>query len=316
MKICTKQNKLGEIKLSAPMLSLTNGLANHIKQIPLSVRYMVLSAFGFSLMAVFVKLASLRGIPVLEIVAARAMISLVLSYFDVRRRGISLLGRRKDLLVARGAVGALALVCVYYALTVIPLAEATVLQYLHPMFTAILAGVFLKERLHLSTAICIVLSFLGMLAIARPEILFGESEQHFSYFAVGAAVLGAFGSAVAYVLVRKLNETEDPSVIIFYFPLIALPLSLVLLGDSFVLPNGIGWVILLMVGVFTQVGQIGLTKAMQTETAGKATAFSYLQVVFAAVLGWIIFSEIPNVWTWLGGGLILLGAIINMLWKK
>lgn len=286
-------------------------------QIPLGVRYMVLSAFGFSVMAVCVKLASGRGIPVLEIVAARALVSLMLSFLDIKRKRISLLGVRRNLLIARGAVGAVALICVYYALTVIPLAEATVLQYLHPMFTAILALIFLKERIQWSTLICIVFSFMGLVAIARPDILFNTlSAPILPAFALAAAILGALGSAVAYVLVRKLSQTEDPSVIIFYFPLIALPLSLLWLGNDFVLPKGWEWGILLLVGVFTQVGQIGLTKAMQTETAGKATAFSYLQVIFATGLGWWIFGEVPGLWAWVGGSLILLGALINLLWKK
>ena len=284
--------------------------------IPLSVRYMVLSAFGFSIMGACVKLASGSGIPVLEIVAARCLVSLVLSYWDGKRRNISLWGIRKDLLVARGIVGAIALVCVYYALTQIPLADATVLQYLHPMFTAILALVFLKEQIKRSTLLCILFSFLGMLAIARPALLFGSAASQFSSLALGAAILGAFCSAVAYVLVRKLNETDDPAAIIFYFPLIALPFALLLLGDSYVQPQGWEWGILLMIGISTQIGQIGLTKAMQTETASKATAFSYLQVIFAAMLGWAIFDEVPSVWTWLGGGFILLGAIINVFWKR
>jgi drug/metabolite transporter (DMT)-like permease len=287
-----------------------------VSQISPGVRYMVLSAFGFSVMAVCVKLVSSRGIPVLEIVAVRALVSLLLSFLDVKRKRIPLLGHRKDLLIARGAVGTLALVCVYYALTVIPLAEATVLQYLHPMFTAVLALLFLKERIHVSTLFCIGFSFLGLLTIARPELIFGgASIVSLSYFAIGVAVLGSFGSAVAYVLVRKLSKTEDPSVIIFYFPLLALPLSLILLGDDYVMPRGEEWLMLLMVGVFTQVGQIGLTKAMQTESASKATAFSYFQVVFAAFFGWLVFSEVPAFWTWVGAGFILLGALINMSWK-
>ncbi|MCP5207232.1 MAG: DMT family transporter [Hahellaceae bacterium] len=286
-------------------------------QIPLGVRYMVLSAFGFSIMAVCVKLASSSGLPVLEIVAARALVSLVLSYLDIKRKGISLVGQRKGLLLARGVVGALALVCVYYALTVLPLAEATVLQYLHPMFTAVLALIFLRERIQLATMLCIVFSFAGLIVIAQPASLFaGTPSTSMPPLALAAAILGALGSAIAYVLVRKLSQTEDPSVIIFYFPLVALPLAALGLGTDFVMPTGWEWLILLMVGVFTQVGQIGLTKAMQTETAGKATAFSYLQVVFAAILGWLIFAEIPQLWTWVGGGLILGGALINLLLKK
>ncbi len=277
---------------------------------------MILSAFGFAIMAACVKWASKSGIPVLEIVAARALVSLVLSFLDVKRKRLPLFGHRKHLLVARGVVGAFALMCVYYSVTTLPLAEATVLQYLHPVFTAILALFLLKERLHLPTLVCIAFSFIGLLVIARPAFLFGDSVQDFSMIAVGAGICGAFGSAIAYVLVRKLNETEDPSVIIFYFPMIALPISVLLPGDDFIMPTGWQWFALLCVGIFTQIGQIGLTRSMQTETAGRATAFSYLQVVFSVFLGWFFFGEIPVVFTWVGGGFILFGALINIFWRK
>lgn len=280
--------------------------------IPLSVRYMLLSGLGFSLMAVCVKLASQRGLPLMEIIAARALVSLALSYADVHRKGLSIWGNNKPLLLARAVTGTVALTGAYYAVTAMPLADATVLQYLHPMFTALIALVFLKERIHLSTMVCIVLSLGGLLAIARPEFIFGSSNTELSDLALAAALLGAFGSAIAYVLVRKLSQTEDPSVIVFYFPLVALPFALLLLGQDFVMPSGVEWLLLLLVGVFTQLGQIGITKAMQTETAGKATAFSYVQVVFAAVLGWAFFGEVPGFWTYMGGGLIVFGALINM----
>ncbi len=277
---------------------------------------MLLSGLGFSLMAVCVKLASEQGIPLFEIVAARALVSLLLSYADVRRKRISIWGNQKRLLVGRAIVGTLALMCAYYSVTAMPLADATVLMYLHPMFTAVIALVILKERIHFSTACCIVLSLLGLIVIARPGFLFGTMQNDISLFALGAAIGGAFGAAVAYVMVRKLSSTDDSSVIIFYFPLFALPLSLILLGDKFVWPSGSAWIALILVGVFTQVGQIGITKAMQTETAGKATAYSYVQVIFAAVLGWVFFDEIPELWTYLGAGFILTGALINLFGKK
>ena len=118
-------------------------------------RYMLVSALGFALMAACVKLVSTRGIPLLEIVAARALVSLVLSYADVRRKGLSVWGTHRTLLAARGIVGSLALICVYYALMTLPLAEATLLQYMHPMFTALLGLLLLKEGIQRSTVICI-----------------------------------------------------------------------------------------------------------------------------------------------------------------
>ena len=279
--------------------------------IPVSARYMLVSALGFALMATCVKLVANQGIPVMEIVAARSLVSLIISYLDVRRKGLSLWGTHRTLLMARGVIGALALICVYYALTTLPLAEATLLQYMHPVFTALLALLLLKERIHLSTTICILLSISGLVIMVGPDVLTGASPA-LPWFSVSIALLGAFGSAIAYVLVRRLSQLEDASVIIFYFPLIALPVSVIFLDDQFVMPNAESLVLLLLVGIFTQVGQLGLTHAMRYESAGKAAAYSYVQVIFAVLLGWAVFAEMPSLWTWVGGGLIISGALLNL----
>lgn len=273
---------------------------------------MLLSGLGFALMAACVKLASQQGIPLMEIIAARALISLLISYADVRRRNVSPFGNHKALLIARAIVGTLALMCVYYSVSAMPLAEATVLQYLHPMFTAIIAWWFLKERIHKSTLLCILLSLIGLLCIARPAFIFSSVTSDIPGLALLAAIAGAMGAAIAYVMVRKLSQSEDSSVIIFYFPFVALPISLLLLGSDFVMPKGSQWLTLMLVGVFTQVGQVGLTKAMQTETAGKATAYSYVQILFSGILGWWIFAELPVIWTYWGAALILAGAAVNL----
>ncbi|MGR5067459.1 DMT family transporter [Vibrio alfacsensis] len=279
--------------------------------IPIGVRFMVLSAFGFALMSATVKHVSLLGIPVFEIVAARALVSLVISYLDVKRKRISVWGNNKALLFARGAVGTMALMCVYYSVTTLPLAEATIFQYIHPVFTAVLAMFFLKERIQFSTLVCIVLCVLGVYVIVKPETSAG-TEHVLPMFSVMIALLGAFGSSIAYVIVRKLSQTEDSSVIIFYFPLVALPASIVLMGGQFVIPNLYLTMMLVLVGVFTQIGQLGLTKAMQTQEAGKASAYSYVQIIFSVLLGILFFGELPSAWTYLGGALIVTGALVNV----
>ncbi len=281
-------------------------------RLPVGARYMLVSALGFALMAACVKLVSRQGIPLLEIVAARSLVSLVISYADVRRKGLSPWGTHRTLLVARGAIGAFALVCVYYAVTTLPLAEATLLQYMHPVFTALLGLLLLKEGIQLSTVICIVLSIAGLIVMVEPGA-FTDASPALPWFNVSIALVGAFGSAIAYVLVRRLSQHEDASVIIFYFPLIALPLSVGLLGDQFVTPSSESLVLLLLVGIFTQIGQLGLTHAMRWETAGKAAAYSYVQVIFAVALGWAVFAEVPSLWTWLGGALIVSGALLNLI---
>lgn len=279
--------------------------------VPLGIRYILLSAVGFALMSSLVKLVSNYGIPVFEIVAARSLVSLFISYADVKRKGISIWGNNKKLLIVRGAMGSFALICVYYAITTLPLAEATILQYTHPVFTALLAFLLLGEKVQRSTIICIALCILGLFIIISPEVYF-DGPKHLPMFSVVIALLGAAGSSVAYVIVKHLSHSEDSSVIIFYFPLMALPLSLYLLGDGYVVPTLDVLLLLILVGIFTQMGQIGLTKAMQIQDASVASAYSYIQVVFSAMIGWLVFSEVPLIWTWIGGALIVSGALVNV----
>lgn len=282
---------------------------------PVGVRYMILSAMGFALMSACVKYVGQYGIPLFEIVAARAIVSLIISYLDVKRKRISIWGNNKTLLLARGAVGTMALMCVYYAVTTLPLAEATILQYIHPVFTAILAVIFLKERVQISTLICIIFCLIGVFVMVSPTMSL-ESASSLPLFSILIAISGAFISAIAYVIVRNLSHTEDPSVIIFYFPLVALPVSLLLIGEDFVFPNWHITLMLVFIGIFTQCGQIGLTKAMQTQTAGKASAYSYVQIIFSILLGVIFFNEVPSIWTYIGGSLIVVGALFNVFGPK
>jgi len=275
----------------------------------------LLSALGFALMAACVKEVSGLGIPVLEIVAARAIVSGIISYADIKRKNISMWGNNKTLLIARGTVGSFALMFVYYAVTTLPLAEATVLQYLHPVFTAVLALFFLKEVIQRSTIACIIISLLGLFIIIQPNLQLGSSVQY-PWISIGAGVLGAFGSAIAYIIIKKLTKTDDSSVIIFYFPMVALPISMIMLGSDFVVPSLAATGLLILVGIFTQVGQVGLTKALNSADASKATAYSYVQVLFSVFIGWAYFSEVPVFTTIIGGSLIMLGALVNVLWKR
>jgi drug/metabolite transporter (DMT)-like permease len=271
---------------------------------------MLISALAFALMAALVKEAGQLGIPLLQIIFVRALVSVVLSLIDIGRAGVHPLGNRKALLFARGLSGFLALTGVFYALFHLSMAQATVLQYLHPVFTALLAFLFLAERPTTATLACIALSLLGLACMVMPYWT-GSDTTPAPLWPVIAGLGGAFGSGVAYTLVRKLVMTEHPSVIVLYFPLICAPGTLLLGGADFIWPTVAGWWVLLGVGCFTQLGQLTLTKAMQLDAASRVTSLSYVQIIFAAILGWLAFGEIPTQATLLGGGLILLGAIVS-----
>ena len=271
---------------------------------------MLISALAFALMAALVKEAGQLGIPLLQIIFVRALVSVVLSLIDIGRSRVHPLGNRKALLFARGFSGFLALTGVFYALFHLSMAQATVLQYLHPVFTALLAFLFLAERPTTATLACIALSLLGLVCMVVPYWTASDTTTA-PLWPVIAGLGGAFGSGVAYTLVRKLVITEHPSVIVLYFPLICVPGALLLGGADFIWPTAAGWWVLLGVGCFTQLGQLTLTKAMQLDVASRVTSLSYVQIIFAAIIGWLAFGEIPTRATLLGGGLILLGAIVS-----
>lgn len=273
-------------------------------------RFMLISALGFALMSALVKEAGQLGIPLLQIIFVRALISVALSLAHIYRAGVHPLGHRRVLLFGRGLSGFLALTGVFYALLHLSMAQATILQYLHPVFTALLAFVFLAERPTAATLACIMLSLLGLVCMVMP-FWEGEAGTPASLWPVMAGLGGALGSGIAYTLVRKLVATEHPSVIVLYFPLVCVPGTLLLGGTDFVWPTATGWWVLLGVGCFTQIGQLALTKAMQRDAASRVTSLSYVQIIFAAVLGWWIFDEMPTQATLLGGGLILLGAVVS-----
>lgn len=275
---------------------------------PSGVAAIFLSAFAFSVMTLFVKLAGER-IPSQEIVLARSLVSVALSLLLLRRAGVSPWGHDRRGLWLRGLTGYFALSCVYAAVTHLPLADATVIHYLNPAFTALLAGFFLGEAISRASVIATGLCLIGVVLVAKPEALFGAGAGSLDPLWVAVAVAGALGSALAYVVVRKLGRNEHPLVIVFYFPLVNIPASLPFVVRDFVWPTGLEWVWLLGVGLATQVGQMGLTWGLLALPAGQAMSLSYLQVVFAAGFGVLVFGEWPDAISLAGGAIVIAGSL-------
>ena len=276
---------------------------------------MVASALSFSVMTVCVK--QLEGrIPVAEVVLARALISLVLSWWLLRRQQLSPWGTRRTTLIWRGVVGSAALFCVYAAIAQLPLAAATVLQYLYPTFTAALAWGALGERAGKRVLLAMVLGWSGVMLVAQPNWLssFGQNlnTQSLPPVAVAIGITGALLTSVAYVLVRNLGPDEHPLVIVFYFPLVSVPLCLPFVLANPVVPTGMELIWLLGIGLFTQLGQVFLTRGITGMAAAQATSISYVQVLFAAIWGTLIFGEHLNNLTVMGALLILGATLISL----
>jgi len=268
---------------------------------------MVQSAFWFAVMAMLVKLAGGRGIPTMQIVLARAVVTLALSTIGLIRARQRPWGTNNGLLIMRGVFGSAGFICFYAAVTHLPLAEATVIHHISPLLTAVVAALWLGERLEGRVLLGMGLAFAGVLLIAQPSTLFGsgESRGDIDWQFVLVGVLGALMASFAYVSVRRLGKTEPPILVVFYFPAVSVPVSLPFAISEWVWPDLWGWLLLLGVGVSTQIAQLALTKGLARERAGRATSVGYLQIAFAAVFGLVLFGDVPGPWSWAGMALIV-----------
>lgn len=274
------------------------------------VRSLILSSLAFSLMTVCVKQLDGR-LPVPEIVMSRALISIGLTALGLVRAGISPWGTHLGWLLARGICGSLALLFFFEAITTLPLASATVLQYTYPTFTAIAAALVLGEQLRRSIAVAVLLGWIGITLVAQPEWLSGGIEE-LPATAVLIALGGALFTALAYVCVRHLSSREHPLVIILYFPILSLPLTLPMVIRDGVMPHGVEWFWLMGVGVLTQLGQIWVTRGLSLMPAAQATSINYIQVVFAALWGYLWFSEGLTSWIVIGGVMVLASTLVSL----
>jgi drug/metabolite transporter (DMT)-like permease len=278
------------------------------------LRHMAAAAFFFSLMTLFVKLAGQR-LPSQEVVLGRALVGVLLSLAALRRVHTRPWGNSPRLLLLRGSVGFAALSCFYFSITRLPLADATVIQFMNPVFAALLAAWLLREKIRPLETLCVLVSLAGVVLVARPAFLFGTESARLDTIAVAVGLIGAVLSAVAYVLVRKLGETEDPMVIVFYFALVSVVASLPAVAAAGVWPIGWEWLALLAVGVATQAGQINVTHGLRLEPAARATSMGYLQVVFAALWGILFFHEYPDK-LGVAGAALILGSTLALVWFR
>jgi drug/metabolite transporter (DMT)-like permease len=264
-------------------------------------RAMLLATTLLSLMGVLVK--HLRHLPVHEVVTFRAGVSLVLCWIMLRQRRQSPWGRRRGLLLARGAAGTAALLLYFHTLQAMPLASAVTVQYLSPLFTILLAGVVLREGATRQQWACFVLCFAGV-------ALLKGFDTRVSAVDLSIGVGAALCSAAAYTLVRQLKGSDSPLVVVFYFPLVTLPVIGSYTALHWVPPAGWDWLWLISVGVLTQGGQLYLTRAYHLERATNVSQFSYLGSLYALAFGYVFFGEAVPLLSLAGIALVVAGVFL------
>ena len=278
------------------------------------IRFLIGSGLAFSLMSVCVKAIGGR-IPISELVFARATISIIITRFFLYKNKINPWGYQKRLLIIRGLLGTVALFCIFKALTILPIATATVIQYIYPTFTVISAYIILKEFISRRIVYSIIIGWIGILLVSQPEFTTNSNIQE-TILAIIIAIFGALMTSLAYICVRKLSSREHPLVIIYYFPLGSIPLSIPFVINDFVLPTGTDWFWIIGIGIFTQIGQLFITEGLTLLPAGQATSLNYSQVIFASIWGVLIFQEAITSSVYVGGICVLISTIISISASK
>lgn len=269
---------------------------------------MAIAVFCFAIMNVLIKF--LEGYSAIELVFYRALTTLVISGFFIYKKRIPILGNQTPLLFLRGVFGFLGLSLFYLTVQKLELASAVVLQYTSPIFTTLIALVVLKERVFKVQWIAFLICLSGLLMIKQ----FGEIN--WKYFGLG--ILSAFFSGAAYNVIRKLKDSEHPSLIVFYFPLVTLPIAVVLLiiEGKMNQPTWTEILMLLGIGVSTQIAQYTMTLAYQKENAAKVSSITYSGLGYALLFGMIFFNEKPSLLELTGFFIVLIGILLNIFGAK
>ena len=268
---------------------------------------MLLATFIFAVMNVMVKYVT--NIPAIEIILFRSIVSFFMSGIALKVQRVDPFGKNKKILFIRGLAGAIALIMFFITLQNIPLASAVTLMFLGPIFTAILGVLIVKERVYPWQWVFFALSFVGIVMIKGfdPRI-----SPLMAILGVGAA----FFSGVAYNMIRKLNTTEHPLVIIFYFPLVTLPIVGIYSYFNWVMPQGEEWFILIGIGILTQLAQYYMTKSYQSEDLSKVANINFIGIIYALGFGYVFFDETFNFLTYMGMTCVMLGVVMNVIYKN
>jgi drug/metabolite transporter (DMT)-like permease len=267
------------------------------------VIYMGLATLCFSWLSVCVKF--LHHIPAHELILFRAIISIFLSLGYIKSLKINPFGNNKRLLVIRGIWGTAALTVFFIAVQNIPLATAATLQYSAPIFTAFFGIFYLKEKIRNVQWASLAVAFSGVLLIN------GLDTAVNSYYLFLALCSGIF-SGIAYVVVRKLKDTDHPAVIVFYFPFIAVPIMSIWCFFDWKTPHGTDWILIILIGLLTQAGQILMTKALQQENAGRITSIQFIGTINAFIFSLFIFHEKYSIYSIIGMLLVTSGVLMNI----
>ncbi|HRO86652.1 MAG TPA: DMT family transporter [Chiayiivirga sp.] len=259
---------------------------------------MLVSTLFFGSMAVMIRLASAELHP-FEIAFFRNLFGFAFALPLLLRHGIGLLRTSHlSLYFVRCLIGIGSMLCGFWAIVHLPLAEAISISYAAPLFVTIGAALVLGEVVRIRRWTAVVVGFLGVLLIVRPG---AASFNVHTLAALAAAVL----SGSVAISIKFLSRTEKPDAIVLYTTLLWVPMSLVPALFVWTWPHGITWLWVVLAGFFGTAGHMFWTRALKLGDASLLTPISFVQVLVVGVYGWLLFDETVDRWTAAGATVVL-----------
>ena len=267
-----------------------------------AIAWMVLAGLCFSATGVFVKLSGGHVI-VWTVIFGRSAVIAVMTFILSKIQKVSLSFKDPKWLISRCITGFSAMACYFYAIPLIPLTTAVVLQWTSPLFVALFSGYLIKEKVSPFLFVCIGIAFTGTVLIISPSF---EAVEINALYALASGIL----SALAYLSIRELRSTASSESVVFWFAIFCVMVSLPLSAKELTTLSSYEIQVLVAVGITAGVGQIGMTRAFHAAKAAYIGAFSYSTVVVSWIYGLFIFDEVLSSWDMVGTLLIVGSGII------
>lgn len=271
-----------------------------------AIIYMLISTVAFSIMSAVAKYLS--GFNAYQIVFFRSIGTLCFTIPLVMRAKVSVLGSNKKLLLLRGVFGVISLTCFFQSLNYLAVGTAVSLRYTSPIFAAIFALIFLKEKIKPIQWLLFCIAFLGVIIIKG-------FDGNVNSIGLLLVLFSAIFLGLIFVVIRKIGNTEHPLVIINYFMVLAFVFGGLMSIKYWQSPTLVEWMLLLSLGLFGYVGQLYMTKALQAEETNLIAPIKYVEAILVIVIGAFWFSEVYTLYTLLGVFLIIFGLLVNIYLK-
>lgn len=277
----------------------------------LGIVFIILSAFCFSLMNVFVRLAG--DIPTIQKSFFRNFIAMIFALIILKKNHIPLGWKKGNLKFhfVRSLCGTLGILCNFYAVDHMMISDASMLNKMSPFFAVIFSLIFLKEKVTPLQILLVVTAFAGALFIIKPTF----TGMEFLPALIGFA--GGMGAGAAYTTVRCLGQKgEKGPFIVFFFSTFSCIVTLPYIIFNFHPMSAEQILFLLLAGLAASGGQFSITAAYKHSPAKEISVYDYSQIIFSAILGLIIFGQLPDILSFIGYAVILTAAIIMFIYNN